>query len=288
MADGYLPDETPVYLKLGRGSGKSMLQAEFYKQMLNSVYGKPNEMKKGEKNMKNDIWSKLSPHSMNIPNIDVAKLMDQKIERKHEEEKPEEWIWVKGYKATDANMRCMNDYQFELGKMHEMGVLQSIKTCESGFHLCLKLEDVFKYRAIGEGHRYFEVEALVRKSEYEDILDLNNQKCDNGYFTFNFYNNTNKLAAKAIKLVRELTVEEVFEHTEHSDWPIDYKREAMTVGISKIKRKKEIATLINHGYSEPFATWLCGNGKYEAAFAAASQKELSMDMRCLAIFSGWD
>jgi hypothetical protein len=32
--DGYLPDGTPVYIKCGRGSGKSTLQLEMYKKIL--------------------------------------------------------------------------------------------------------------------------------------------------------------------------------------------------------------------------------------------------------------
>lgn len=32
-ADGYMPDGTPVYLKCARGSGKSTLQLEIYRQL---------------------------------------------------------------------------------------------------------------------------------------------------------------------------------------------------------------------------------------------------------------
>lgn len=33
--DGYLPDGAPVYLAVGRRNGKSMLQLEIYRRLLN-------------------------------------------------------------------------------------------------------------------------------------------------------------------------------------------------------------------------------------------------------------
>ena len=30
-----------------------------------------------------------------------------------------DWVWVEGYKGTDANMRC-KDYQYELNVQHDM------------------------------------------------------------------------------------------------------------------------------------------------------------------------
>ena len=45
----------------------------------------------------------------------------------------EKGVIVKGYKATDKDMKC-RDYQFELGKWHEHDV--DLEMCASGFHFC--------------------------------------------------------------------------------------------------------------------------------------------------------
>ena len=45
----------------------------------------------------------------------------------------EEWIWVTGYKGTDKDMKC-RDYQYELGKQHDMPEGTDITMCYSGFH----------------------------------------------------------------------------------------------------------------------------------------------------------
>lgn len=59
-----------------------------------------------------------------------------------------------GYKATTSELKCCNYFQYEIGKwfIHK----KEIVPCESGFHLCEKLIDVFKYYE-GES-RYFIVE----------------------------------------------------------------------------------------------------------------------------------
>lgn len=62
-----------------------------------------------------------------------------------------------GYKGTNVNMQCCNDFQFELDKwyVHEGG----IAPCISGFHLCKELNKVFiYYRGGWSNNRYFIVE----------------------------------------------------------------------------------------------------------------------------------
>ena len=63
----------------------------------------------------------------------------------------EEWVWVTGYKGTDRDMKCRN-YQYEMGKLHQMPEDEVIVDCASGFHLCLNMNDVAKYYEIGNGH----------------------------------------------------------------------------------------------------------------------------------------
>ena len=84
--------------------------------------------------------------------------------------KNEEWIWVKGYKATDKDMRC-RDYQFEMHKRFDISDDKEIELQKHGFHLCSDLHDVYKHYGIGNGNRFFRVKALVRKSDYEKSSD---------------------------------------------------------------------------------------------------------------------
>ena len=86
-------------------------------------------------------------------------------------EPEEEWIWVEGYKGTDKDMKC-RDFQYGLGVQYDMPEDQEIQECESGFHLCLYLSDVFHYYEVGCGNRFFKVKALVRKVDKESYLSL--------------------------------------------------------------------------------------------------------------------
>ena len=49
--------------------------------------------------------------------------------------------------------------------------------------------------------------------------------------------------------------------------------------------KYQMDTLIADGYSEPFAAYINGKKKFEVAHAVGTQKDLSMDMKVLTIFS---
>jgi hypothetical protein len=62
---------------------------------------------------------------------------------------------IKGYKATDKNMRCRR-FQFELGKWHKHD--GEIAMCESGFHFCEYSSGPWSFYS-GEGTRIFKVEA---------------------------------------------------------------------------------------------------------------------------------
>ena len=48
----------------------------------------------------------------------------------------EEWIWVKGFKGTDKNMQCKDDYQYELGKQFDLDADVEPAVCSKGFHFC--------------------------------------------------------------------------------------------------------------------------------------------------------
>ena len=114
----------------------------------------------------------------------MSKKHNSDISNKTTKNKPtDEWIWVKGYKATDKDMRCRN-FQFEMHKRFDIPNGEEIELYKHGFHLCSDLHDVYKHYGITNGNRFFKVKALVRKSDYE--------------------NSNDKLVAKSIGFVWEL------------------------------------------------------------------------------------
>lgn len=90
---------------------------------------------------------------------------------------------MKGYKATDKNLRCLN-FQFELNKWYEhVGLLQE---CKAGFHFCEQPSGPWAYYS-DPGTRIFEVEA-------EEVLDT-------PFIPGSDY----KRVCRRIKLVKEIT-----------------------------------------------------------------------------------
>lgn len=186
----------------------------------------------------------------------------------------EEWVWVEGYKGTDSNM-CCREFQYELNKQFDMPEDANIEECTSGFHLCLNLHDVFGYYPIGNGHRFFKVKALVRK--------FHKDKC--GSFTVSKYDiiKYDKLAAKSIIFISELTIDEVLKYTEVDNLPEKYKHLAIEHDPYYASDKYYIDILIEDGYSEAFATHIVKIKKFEIAHTFGSQKDLSMDVKVLGI-----
>lgn len=188
-------------------------------------------------------------------------------------EPEEEWIWVEGYKGTDKDMKC-RDFQYELGVQYDISENQEVQACVCGFHLCLHLRNVFDYYKVGCGNRFFKVKALVRKTD-----KLNYQIND-------FYSGSlNKLAAKSIIFTSELTCDEILLYFDDvKNLPENYKKLAIDVSIDYAIRQHRINTLIEDGYSEPFATYVTSIGKFEKAHTLGSQNDLSMDVKVLSIF----
>ncbi len=203
----------------------------------------------------------------------------EEVEKVIEEPEPEEeWIWVEGYKGTDANM-CCRDCQYELGKQYDMPEGEKIKECESGFHLCLSLQDVFDYYDVGIGHRFFKVKALVRKADKDSYRGA--FKYGDNWYTVSGCHN--KLAAKSIIFTSELTYDEILKNSDAQDLPEDYKKMAIDVSIGVAVKNYQINTLVEDGYSIPFATYIININKFYIAHAVGSQKDLSMDMKVLTI-----
>ena len=81
------------------------------------------------------------------------------------DEKPKEkWIWVEGYKGTNAKMQGYGQFQFELGKNY--ATIGELGVCDNGFHFALKLKDVFNHYHLRGNNRFFKVKALVKEEDY--------------------------------------------------------------------------------------------------------------------------
>ena len=193
-----------------------------------------------------------------------------KIEKEINEDDVE-WVWVTGYKGTDKNMQCRG-YQFELGRQFDMPDGAEIKICQSGFHLCKDLGNVCRYYAVGEGNRFFEVKALVRRYN------------KNGYYTFE--HRDDKMTSKSIEFVRELTAEEVFAGCGFVDiegWSTAQKEMAMKTSILDVRRSIQIQELVDLGYSEAFAAFVVDKNAYKIACTMATMPNVSMDVKVLTI-----
>ena len=231
------------------------------KETLNKIYGKP-----------------AATNESIEEDIDMDKTFEELLA------KPEkEYIWVKGFKGTDKDMRCKDDYQYELGKQFDLDSDIEPAVCSKGFHFCKDLESVFRYYKIGDGNRFFEVEALVKKSDLEPTgLD----QWSKTYMSFTNYDD--KYAAKSIRFIRELTVDEVFEAVSNKEvweWTDEQKKRAMATSINTVRREIRAFDLCAAGYSPAFAKYISiDEGRYKTAMAMASLPDVSMEIKVMAIF----
>ena len=263
----------------GRGSGKSQAQLQMYDAILKGE----NEM--NIKETLNQIYGKFA--ETNAPIKDNITQEDIMSTIKTVEE--EEWIWVKGFKGTDKNMSCKG-YQYELGKQFDLDEDLEPSVCHNGFHFCKELENVFKFYKIGDGNRFFEVEALVKKSDLEPKNKSNVcaglDQWSKMYMSFTNYDD--KYAAKSIRFVRELTADEVFETVTDRDvreWAEEQKKRAMATSMNTVRREIRAFDLCAAGYSPAFAKYISiDEGRYKTAMAMASLTDVSMDVKVMAIF----
>lgn len=202
----------------------------------------------------------------------------------------DEYIWVKGFKGTGKDMRCQDDYQYELGKQFDLDEDVEPMICSKGFHFCKKLENVFRHYKIGDGNRFFEVEALVKKSDIEpkksDTVRAGFDPWSKMYRSFDLYED--KYAAKSIRFIRELNVDEVFKSVTDSEvlgWTEEQKKRAMATSIQTVRKEFRVDELIKAGYSPTFAKYISvEEGRYRTAIAMASLPDVSMDIKVMAIF----
>lgn len=214
-----------------------------------------------------------------------------------EQQEAEEWIWVKGYKGTDRDMKC-RDYQFMFNYRHDMIDGAEIKLCESGFHFCPKIKDVFQYYEIGNGNRFFEVRALVRKKDYEKLkpsastmnVSFNGMTIPWPTWANPWAFGNDKLTSKAIEFVRELTLDEIFADTDAAGWSEENKKLALEVGIGEARKMRDVMDLTALGYSEQLSHYIVYElGKYNLAkFLTTLPENPSMDTKMIILFSTED
>ena len=268
----------PEFQVHARGNGKSQAQLQIYDAILKG------ENKMNVKETLNQIYgTSISTNATIKDDITQEDIMN--AIKTFEKDK---YVWVKGFKGTDKDMRCQ-DYQYELGKQFDLDEDVEPVICSKGFHFCKSLENVFRHYKIGDGHRFFEVEALVRKSDLDskkkDYAKYANVAC-RSYYPSSHYDD--KYAAKSIRFIRELTVDEVFESITDSDvreWDEAQKKRAMETSINTVRRDIRAFELCAAGYSPAFAKYISiDEGRYATAMAMASLHDVSMDVKVMAIF----
>lgn len=218
-----------------------------------------------------------------------SKGSEVKEEVKEETPKPvEEWIWVTGYKGTDKDMKC-RDYQYEMNKCFDIPNETDVEKCTYGFHLCRDLTDVYQFYPIVNGNRFFEVRALVRKEDFESYVGGNGFTIVRRGSEYVYEYSHNKLVARSIIFVRELSIDEILKHIgDISDWSDDDKRLIIDAGISEARLKVNTRKLVEVGYSETFAKTIAMADKFDIAYSVGTQEDLSMDMKVWTIYNHED
>lgn len=205
--------------------------------------------------------------------------IDAVREKAAQNKEDEKWIWVEGYKGVNADLTAHGNFQYEIGKTYHMDADVEVKACFRGFHFCLTLDDVFNYYTIGGGNRFFKVKALVREKDHDAYGKKDDDK---GYFFGS--GRLDKLAASAIILERELTLDEIFYDPDYADWTEDEKKLALAESPRTVRHNRNVARLVEAGYSEELAQWIAKDSKKrERAFLLETQPGLSMDMKVFAI-----
>ena len=290
-----------------------MTDSKSLKQMLNSIYGACNlpmveikdEIITEEENMNNVYPIKNYNISFGDSVFTKDPVMTQQevykaimspppmtIDEGEQKDRPwdtpeEKWTWVTGYKGLDKDMKAYGDFQYEMDKLYIMPDGETVEACHGGFHLCLKLEDLYNYKFIGSSNRFFECSALVREKDLEQYGKANGGWRMNGMFMSPHA--VDKLAAKSIRLIRELSVDEILAHIEGvNEWPEYIKEMAIGEGVPAAQKELKLITMTKMGYARPLAEYICNHcdsSGYDLAVALDAQPGISMDTKVAAIFS---
>lgn len=157
-----------------------------------------------------------------------------------------EWEWVEGYKGLDKNMQGRNNFQYEVGKSyHHDG---EVSLCDSGFHLCLKLDDVFNFYHIGNGNRFFKVRARCRKKDIKDY-----GKTSSRFFLDPTL--ANKLVASDIEILEELDISEKISKIAPDLEDSKYIAIAIEKDLAAARRQMTVDTLVTYGLTHEMAEY---------------------------------
>ena len=249
-------------LAAARGNGK---------MLMNSVY---------------EAMSALTPEG--------KKEFEKKEKEIEEMKKNSEWVWVEGYKGTNADMTC-DGYQYELGVQHDMPEDVEINVCDSGFHFCPELRDVFDYYKPMEGNRFFKVKALVRKYDLDTIKEI--QSSPSLCFAYAFGGMSgDKLTSKSIVFIEEVSTEELYplvrkKYDIPEGWSDEDVKWVIKTSINEVRNKFNRKMLIEDGYSDLVVKYIimhCGQSTIDRAHALAHMEGVSADVKAMCIFAGMD
>lgn len=109
------------------------------------------------------------------------------------------YMWVDGYKRTDLNMRCKNNFQYEIGKIYSIEGEPML--CKKGYHFCLSLDDCLNYASDlwSQDNRFFHVKGYVKIDDFDS------------YGTIKGFRIMDKLCAKEIMVVSEVSNDELLQ-----------------------------------------------------------------------------
>ena len=240
-------------------------------------------------------------------NIDLVRAPEE-IKSEHAEipiptsisdpEPQEEWIWVEGYKGVNGDLTGHDKFKFEINKM--VSVEGKVEKCNNGFHLCRRLKDVFNYYnpIKRNSMRIFKVKALVRKNEWEElpITDEDQYKTEpkRGYYGY-YEDPIDKIAAKSIELIEEISIEEVFQAyikicdigiiIDHMDLAKEFYVGSQLLGIDSLQEFKKFILTTKYHYSSEMSNYILTKNKLDVAIAFGAENSLTMYEKLNFIFN---
>ena len=239
--------------------------------------------------------------SIKMKNCGISGIVDKvvlKLNETYNSIDENSWVWVDGYKGTDANMACIG-FQFSMNKTYIAD--GSIEECRNGFHLCRELEKTLTYyNPINAPCRYFKVRALVRKKDLYKLQNKIYEKYENRYVISNRYDPdryrivskiSDKLVSKQIIFTEEIDFDMIKQYLP-TEFNIDRDKwsDMLKAGSYENYFKGFIKEdMLEFGISETLATIILGNKvldelprvfRFRDKFIGLVESGVSMDM-CL-------
>ena len=208
-----------------------------------------------------------------------------------EPEPPEEWVWVEGYKGTKKDMKAEHEnYQYAMNTTYYH--TGQVEECKSGFHLCLNIKDVLSYYNLCDGHRFFRVQALVRKKDYEAYGITVHRPYQGFGSTFMVPYTPNKLVAKEIRFIEEIPPEVVLpvfyeQYSDHERIPQEFEDLIWENNYRTAWHTWKTTELIRKGFSSAFVKYIGRTDELiDRALAIVDETDVSMDVKVLFIVTG--